>query len=329
VVLFGDEPLLIEESLDALRQRARQDGVEERLSMLVGPKFEWGQLRETSQSLSLFASRRLLELRLPSGRPGEAGTKAIAEVCAHSDPNTTLVVICGRLDASQRSAKWFVELAGAGVAVEHRALDTEQFTAWLRGRMAQHGLRTDVEVLRWLVHTLEGNLLAAAQEVEKLALASPDGQVDMDTVLDQVADHARFSVFALVEIVLNGDLAKGLRILNRLRSEGVEPVLVLWALTREVRTLAALARALGTGRTRGQVFQQFNIWARRAPAVNAALARRQLDGWQDLLRRLAALDRQLKGRGDGMAHRDIWVALEQLCVEFCRPGLAPPYLVAV
>ena len=322
-MLFGEENLLIEESLDALRQRARASGVEERLSFLVGPGFDWCQLRESGQSLSLFASRRLLELRLPGGRPGDAGTKAFVEYCASINPDNTLVVICGRLDTNQRAAKWFTTLAGAGVAVEHRALSGEQFEDWLRARLARHKLRADNEVLRWLAYTLEGNLLAAAQEAEKLVLACPGGEVHMDTVLEQVADHARFTIFTLVETVLNGDLSKGLRILARLRGEGVEPILVLWNLVREVRTLAAMAGPLAAGQPRGRVFQKFNIWARRAPAVSAALARHQPGDWQALLRRLAAVDRQLKGRGPGLQHRDIWLALEHVCIELCVPGRAP------
>lgn len=328
-MLFGEEPLLIEESLDALRDSARAAGVSERLSMLAGPKFDWGQLRDSGQSLSLFASRRLLELRLPTGRPGDSGTKAFVEYCADINPDNTLVVICGRLDGGQKAAKWFTTLAAAGVAVEHRALTSEQFPGWLRARLAQHDLRADNEVLRWLAYTLEGNLLAAAQEVEKLALACPDGEVRMDTVLDQVADHARFTLYTLVEAVLNGQLNKGLRILARLRGEGVEAILVLWQLAREVRTLAAIAAALAAGQPRGQVFRQFNVWARRAPAVSAALKRHQPHGWQGLIQRLAAVDRQLKGRSSGSAHRDVWLALEHLCVELCHPGSAPPVQHAV
>ena len=321
--MFGEEDLLVEESLQALRTRATDAGIDERLSMLAGPGFDWGQLKASTQTLSLFSERRLVELRLPSGRPGEAGTKALVEYSEHPDPDTTFIVICGRLDTAQRNAKWFKALSSAGVAVDHRSLPAEQFPAWLKDRLAQHGLKTDAEVLRWLAHTLEGNLLAAAQEVEKLVLACPDGNVTMEVVLDQVADHARFSVFNLVETVLQGSLTKGLRILRRIHSEGVEPILVLWALTREIRMLAALAQVLAAGRPRGQAFQQFNIWARRAPAVGAALSRHTTESWQDLVRRLAVTDRQLKGRGPNSSHHDIWLALEHLCVEICLPGCAP------
>jgi len=323
-VLFGDEPLLIEESLDAIRAAATTAGFTESLTYTVEQNFNWDLLGAAGSSLSLFASRRLVVLRMPSVRPGEPGTAAIREYCARNDRDSLLVVVCGQLDAATRKTRWYLELANYGLAIEHRALDASRFREWLRQRLAGRGLRADRDVIEWLAYSLEGNLLAASQEVEKLALACPDGTLTMELVAEHVADHARFNVYALLQAGFTGDWARCARVLDRLRREGVEPVFVALILGREVQSLAMVSAAVAAGVSVDRALQQFRIWSQRQPAFRSALSRIDPDTARRLLQDLAALDRALKGRQTAGIWGNIWIMLERACASLCRTGLPVP-----
>jgi DNA polymerase-3 subunit delta len=313
LLLCGDEPLLIEESADQVRQAARDQGFEERTRLTVEPGFKWARLVEESASLSLFASRRLLELRMPAGRPGEAGTRAIGEYCAEPPPDTALVVITGRLEPRSRRSRWVRAIEQAGVVAEHPALRAGELPAWIGARLRSRGLRADREALQLLCHYVEGNLLAAAQEIDKLMLLCRDGQVTTDRVRETIADHARFNVYALADACLAAEPGKALRILDSLRGEGVEAVLVAWALSRELRTLAQISAGLSQGRSRAQLFKAYNVWSRRAPAIDAALNRHGLTRWWGWLQQMARIDRIIKGLEVG----DAWLTLERVCLAMC------------
>lgn len=310
LLLHGDEPLLIEESCDAIRQAASRQGFEERIRMAVEPGFDWNQIREQSQSLSLFSSRKLLELRLPSGRPGEPGARAITEFCDRLPPDTALLVIAGRLEARVKQSRWAKAIDQCGLLIEHRAVGADRFPGWLRTRLKSRSLNADTEAVQLLSHYLEGNLLAAAQEIDKLALLCTDRRLSADQVMSSISDHARFNVYALVDVCLSGNSPKALRMLDSLRAEGMEPVLVNWALTREIRVLARLAAGLARGKPRAELFRAYNIWARRSAVVGAALKRLDVPAWWNLLQDAGRVDRIAKGRAEG----DVWMALERICL---------------
>jgi DNA polymerase-3 subunit delta len=314
ILAFGEEPLLIEETVDAARQAAAAQGFAERIVLNVEPGFDGGQLREHSLSLSLFASRRLLDLRIPGGRPGEAGTRAIDEFCQHGDADTVLLLVCGQLDARAKQAKWVKLVDKYGAVVEQRALRAGQFPGWIQARMRRRGLRADPEAVSLLGHYLEGNLLAAAQEIDKLALLCPEGVLDVTTVMSSIADQARFNVYGLADACLGGDAVKALRVLTGLQRAGVEPVLLIWALAREVRGLSRIAVGLRAGRSRPQLYKENNVWQQRARLIESALGRLRLGDLHDALQRLARLDRVLKGRQSGK----LWLELEQTCLTLCQ-----------
>ncbi len=309
-LLHGDEPLLIEESYDAMRKLAAKHGFEERIRLSAEPGFDWNQLHEHAQSLSLFASRKLLELRLPSGRPGEPGARAIAGFCERPSADAALLIIAGRLEARVKQSRWVKAIDKCGVIIEHRAIGPDRLPGWIRARLDSRGLRADAEVVQLLCHYLEGNLLAAAQEIDKLALLCTDGRLSADRIMSSIGDHARFDVYAFVDVCLSGDTPKAVRMLHSLRGEGAEPVLVNWALTREIRVMAQLAAGLASGQSRAQLFRAYNIWARRNAVVTEALKRLNVSAWRSLLQQAADADRVAKGRADG----DVWWSLERICL---------------
>jgi len=313
VLLFGDEPLLIEESARRLRHAARDNGFAERIPLSAETGFEWSRLAGSSQTLSLFAERRLIELRMP-GKPGDAGTKAFAEYCATAGDDVLLLVLTGRLDAGAKKAKWVKVLDEGGWVVEHKALQPGEFQRWFRGRVRSKGIHLDDDTSARMSHLLEGNLLAAAQEIDRVALfADKDGRVDPEVVSQGLADHARFNVFALTDACLVGDARKALRVLSVLNNEGTEPVLVNWSLSRELHVLSRIEQGLRNGEQKGRLFQQNQIWSGRAPGINAALGRLDDKAIQDALRQLARCDRVLKGRESG----DTWQELDVLVMMMC------------
>lgn len=313
VLLFGDEPLLIEESARRLRDAARAQGFTDRIPLSAETGFDWGRLTGSSQTLSLFAERRLIELRMP-GKPGDPGTRAFADYCETADQDVVLLVLTGRLDAATRKAKWVRILDNAGWVVEHKALQTGEFQGWFRARLRQRGLSLDNDSIERMCHLLEGNLLAAAQEIDRLALfAGEDGRVDPAVVNEGVVDDARFNVFALTDACLAGDARKALRVLNVLQNEGTEPVIVNWNLSRELHALVRIQQGLRNGEQKGRLFKQNNIWSGRTPGINAALGRLDERALQAALRQLARCDRVLKGRESG----NLWQELDVLVLMMC------------
>ena len=299
-VVAGDEPLLVAETADAIRAAARQAGYGERLVFNVEPGFDWSGLREASQSLSLFAERRLIELRLPTGKPGDAGGKALSEYAAQAPEDNLLLVTLGRMDSAIKRSRWLGALEQAGVLVQVWPVDVNRLPAWVRNRMRQRGLEPTAEAVQLLVERVEGNLLAAAQEIDKLALNGA-GPGDAEAVLEVVADSARFDVFDLAEAALDGDSRRVARILDELRATGTEPTLVLWALAREARTLTALGEARARRQPPQAVYRQYKVWEKRIPLYQKALPRYKPGQWRRLLSAAAGTDRTIKGLRPGNA----------------------------
>lgn len=314
ILLFGEEPLLIDESARRVRSAAAERGFTDRIPLSADSNFDWGRLAGSSRTLSLFAERRMIELGLPTGRPGDSGTRALAEYCEAADQDVCLLVSTGRLDARTKQAKWVKTLDACGWIVEHRALSPRQFNGWFRRRLRDKGLTLDNDTIERMCHFLEGNLLAAAQEIDRAALfAERDGRVDPDAIAQGLADHARFNVYAAVNACLDGDAHKALRILKLLRNEGTEPVIVSWTMAKELRMLVRIEHGLRTGQQKGQLFKSHKIWSTREPLVNAALSRLGAMQLERLTRQMARCDRVVKGRASG----DIWRELEALALMMC------------
>lgn len=306
--IYGDETLLVNECADAVRAAARAQGYSDRQVFSVESGFDWNSLLAASDSLSLFAERRILELRLPTGKPGKEGGRILREYAERPPEDTLLLIVSAKLESAARRSKWVQALDGAGVTVPVWPVEMAQLPAWIDRRMRAHGMHASRDALRLLAERVEGNLLACAQEIEKLYLLRGAGELDLDSVAELVTDSARYDVFGLVDAALKGDAAHAQRILAGLRGEGVEPVLVLWALTREIRALTAMARQLQGGTGLDQVLAAQRVWDKRKPLVAAALRRIRGRQWWQLLKRCTRIDRVIKGRAPGSA----WDELLQL-----------------
>ncbi|OOG25883.1 DNA polymerase III subunit delta [Thioalkalivibrio denitrificans] len=307
VYLFtGDEPLQLMEAGDAVRAAARAQGYTEREVFTVEKGFDWGQLAAASDSLSLFAERRVLEVRMPTGKPGTQGAKVLEDYAARPAEDTVLLVHTGKLDGSARNSKWVKALEQCGVMVQVWPLTLSETVGWIARRLRTRGLQPDEGAVRLLADRVEGNLLAAAQEVEKLVLLRGSGPLDEQGVLEAVSDAARYTVFDLADAALAGDMARAVHVLNGLRGEGVDAVLVLWALSREVRQLATVSEQMESGASAAQAMK--GVWAKRQPLLRKALSRHPAAAWRQLLASCARIDRVVKGQAPGSA----WDELLQL-----------------
>jgi DNA polymerase III subunit delta len=312
-LVSGDEPLLAGEAADAVRARARSAGFTEREVHFLERASDWDDVRASVGNLSLFGSRRLLELRLPTGRPGVAGNNALLALLERNDPDTLLLVLTPRLEREAQAAPWVRAVESRGGWVQVWPIEADRLPGWLRERCRRLGLDMNEDALALLAERTEGNLLAAHQELEKLRLLVPTGTLTPDTVLAAVADSARFDVFRLSEAVLEGEADRALRVLMGLRAEGTEPTLVLWALTKALRDLWSEISGPSVGRPRS--------WQRQAAALQKAVRRAPRLSFRALTLRATRADRMIKGRLQG----DAWDEMALLAADICaRPALPAP-----
>ncbi|MFN2348709.1 MAG: DNA polymerase III subunit delta [Thioalkalivibrio sp.] len=320
VYLFsGDEPLQLMEAADAVRAAARARGFTEREVFTADKGFDWGALSAASDSLSLFAEQRILELRLPTGKPGTQGAKVLGAYAQRPADDTLLMVHAGKLDKGASNSKWVKALDQAGVMVQVWPLSLSETAGWIARRLRARGIKPDEQAVRLLADRVEGNLLAAAQEVDKLVLLRGDGPLDVEGVLESVTDAARYTIYDLADAALAGDSTRAVHVLNGLRGEGVEAMLILWALSREVRSLTDIAEKLDAGMPAAQAMK--GVWAKRAPLVKKALSRHRAPAWRALLALCARTDQVIKGQAPGRA----WDELLQLTIGMAgRPLFGRP-----
>lgn len=316
ILINGNEPLLIEEALDQVRDFFKNVGFNERIKYQLESGFDWGKLTGVGQAMSLFSERRLIEFRVPN-KLGTPGTKAVTEFCQNPPVDDVLVMLMPLLDKRQRSAKWVKAIESIGWVSDCYEISAQQFPAWIKQRLQSRALRVEKGVVEMLCEQLEGNVMAAAQEIDKLQVLAQDGAVTLELLSKSLADQARFDVYTLTDVCLMGDFNRALRIKSRLTSEGVEPVIVVWALVREIRTLAAISAAISSGQNRSVVFKQNRIWNKREPIVNAALKRIPSNSWYQLLEKVAYLDQTVKGqRYDDVG--SLWHQIERVCADLCN-----------
>ncbi|WP_312680379.1 DNA polymerase III subunit delta [Stutzerimonas nitrititolerans] len=322
-VVSGDEHLLCQEACDAIRAACRQQAFGERQVLSVESGFDWGQLLEAGANLSLFAEKRLLELRIPNGKPGDKGAAALLHYLARPAEDTVLLISLPKLDGSTQKTKWAKALIDSKDVqfLQIWPVDAAQLPQWIRQRLSQAGLAADQEAVELIAARVEGNLLAADQEIEKLKLLAEDGRVTADTVQAAVADSARYDVFGLIDATLQGHPEHSLRMLEGLRGEGIEAPVILWALARELRLLANIAQQYAQGVPLERAFSQARppVWDKRRPLVSKALQRHDVAGWQQLLMAAQLIDEQIKGQAEG----DPWIGLSNLCLQLSgrRVGL--------
>jgi DNA polymerase-3 subunit delta len=293
--ISGDEPLLIQEACDTVRSACREAGCNEREVMQVEAKFDWGQLHAVSAEMSLFAERKLIELRIPSGKPGTEGSKALTGYLENPSPDNILLVIAGKIDKQSTNSKWYKALDSAGAVVQVWPVKAHELPRWMQQRIQAAGLQIGRDALQLLCDRVEGNLLAAAQEIEKLKLLRPSGEISSDDVSSSVADNARYNLFTLVDCAVQGDAAGALKMLNGLRAEGTEAPVVLWALARELRLLYQCQSDVERGQNLQQVFKALRVWDTRKSIVSAGLQRHSLDDLAELLHQANQVDLSIKG----------------------------------
>ena len=314
-LIAGDEPLLTGEAADQVRARARAEGFTGRELHVTDRAFDWSAVAASGQALSLFAERRILEVRMPTARPGKEGGAVLAALAADPGPDNLVLVVTARLDRDAWSGAWVKAFEKHGVVVQAWPVEIARLPEWIGERARRLGLELERGAAELLAERVEGNLLAAQQELEKLALLAPAGRVSVEAVQAAVANSARYDVYKLGEAALAGDAARSLRILEGLRAEGAEPPLVLWALCRELRALADVRNGVSR-RTFGAMAERHEGLVRRAAERTAG---RPIGPW---FAAAARVDRQVKGQSPG----DAWTSLAALVADLAGarlPAAAP------
>jgi DNA polymerase-3 subunit delta len=306
--ILGDEPLLALEAGDRLRTQARTQGYGERKLLVAESGFEWGSLAAAGASLSLFAERRLIELRIPNGKPGVAGAEALQRYCAAPPPDTVTVVHLPALEWKTTQSSWFQALEASATLIEARIVDRSRLPRWLAGRLEQQNQRCDEQTLAFVADRVEGNLLAAWQEVQKLGLLFPAGKLAYEDVRKAVLDVARFDIGSLSNALLAGNAEHFVRVLDGLEAEGAGLPLVLWALANDLRSAHGLVRALQRGAPMANALREARVFGpRRAPMERAARRWSALQ-IESALVRAALIDRAIKG----LDRARPWDALREL-----------------
>jgi len=285
-VIHGDEPLLAMEAADAVRAAARKAGFSERQVIEPGRSFDWSEFSHAAAAMSLFAEKKLVELRVPNGKPGTQGGAAIAAYCGNPNPDQLLLVTLPRLDRTGQGSAWFNGLARLGAIVDVWPLDRARLPAWISERLARQKQRASREVLEFLAERVEGNLLAAHQEIQKLALLAPEGELSLDVVEDAVASVARYDPYDAAEALMSGDIARYVRVIEGLRGEGEAPTFILFVLSSSLFALHD-----------GSADRIFNRDLKRA--VEGAVRRFSRRKVDRAIAEAAALDRTIKGVGEG------------------------------
>jgi DNA polymerase-3 subunit delta len=298
-VVHGDEPLLAMEAGDLVRAAARSAGFEEREILVVDHGFKWDAFAAANRNLGLFGARKVVDLRIPSGKPGVDGARVLEDSATNPHSDTLTLITLPRLDRAAQSSAWFAALESAGIIVAVQPLERDQLPQWLAARLARQNQRVSADTLTFLADTTEGNLLAAKQEVEKLGLLLPEGELDSDAVLHAIADVARFDVFQLSEAELAGDAARALRILAALESQGEGVPLLIWQLAEDLHALSSVMAATADGTPLAAAVRATRVWGKRQAALERAATRLAPTAIPPLLQRLARLDALAKGIGSG------------------------------
>lgn len=327
-LIAGPEPLRVLEAADAVRARAREEGIGEReVFEAEGRDPDWNALAQILHAPSLFASRRLVEVRLPTAKPGKEGSEVLCAFCASPPPDVVLLVT-GDDWSRQHGGKWSEAIARTGHHAIAWTLKPHEMPDWVERRMHARGVKADRDAVERLVERVEGNLLAAAQEIDKLALLAEGRVLDAASMEDYVADAARFDVFRLLDAALNGQPAQALRMLHGLRAEGEAVPALMGMVVREVQRAAALARVQASGGNLAAAFKAQQVWESKQAVYRRALQRHDATRWERFVAEAGRVDRIAKGRVRvGEEPTDAWVALERLLVAIAD-AQAPRALLA-
>ena len=322
-VIASDEHLLSMEAADRIRKKARSTGFSEREVLIVDRYFKWGELTSTQQSMSLFGDKKLIELRIPTGKPGKEGGQALQDYAANcaaaatADDTLTLITL-PKLDWAAQKSAWVTALQRAAVYIDIPVVERPQLANWIGQRLAAQGQSADKLSLDFMVERVEGNLLAAHQEIRKLGLLYPEGRLSAEQVQDAVLNVARYDVFKLSEAMLSGDVSRLVRMLEGLKGEGEALPLVLWAVAEEIRILLKLKLGVNDGRPLAVLMKDYRIWGPRERLIPNAIARVTLKTLQTAMHEAAQIDKLIKGLRARAFAGDPWDALLQLAMRIAR-----------
>jgi DNA polymerase-3 subunit delta len=313
-IVSGDEPLLVQESVDAIRQHTKNAGFTERQRLSAGTGFNWHELLEQRQNLSLFSSKSIIELHMDKPKPGKAGGQVLIEYTNNIPTDKILIIITSKIDTSTQATKWLKTLEKNAQLIQIWPINRQQLPQRIGQRLQRIGLSADQQDLQLLADSTEGNLLAACQEIEKLSLSHGEGKITAEQISASHTDNARFDIFQWMENVLSGNLPRSVRIFNTLKAEAVEPVLLLWSLTRELRRLYHCAWFQQCGYNIEKYFQQERIWEKQKPLYRNAMQRHSIKNLQNLLGKSTQIDQMIKGVEKG----NVWHELLNLSISIAR-----------
>jgi len=310
-LVSGDEPLQLGEAADAIRLAAKKAGYENRELFTVDAHFSWLDFLQAADSISIFSDKKIIDLRLPSGKPGMEGSKALVKYCDRLPEDTLLLITAGKLDKSAKKSKWVTTLEKHGVAIQVWPIEGAGLVQWIQQRLQRRGLSTNKQGQGLIASRVEGNLLAANQEIEKLYVLYGQGVLTEQQIQGVVADASRYDVFNLVTAALSGRVERINKILLGVRHEGIAAPVVLWALTREIRVLIGIQQQLQEGLARSSVFMKHQVWDdKRQKLISHALTRLTRQCLMNALLLAAKTDRQIKGEQEG----DCWESLLKICL---------------
>lgn len=315
-LVTGDEPLLVLEALDVIRAQASARGFTTREVHVVMPGFDWEALAGAARNLSLFAEKRILEIRLPGGKADRKGAAAIEELARQAGPDLLVVVAAAKLERGTQNAAWVKALEASGAIVQVWPIGLRELPAWIAERMRRLDLRPDRDALRLIAERVEGNLLAAEQEIRKLGLLLGPGAVSADDVETAVASSSRYDVFKLIDAAVGGDAGRAVRILRGLRAEGLDAVPVVFILARELRMLTRLSENVRAGRELGQALAQAGVWRNRQGLVRACVGRHSIDDFYRLLKLAFGADAAARGQSS----RDPWQLATEIVLGLAVQG---------
>jgi DNA polymerase-3 subunit delta len=316
-LVSGDEPLQQGEAVDLIRKKARANGFLNREIFHVAAKFDWNQVFAACLTQSLFAEKNLIEINLPSAKPGRDGSAAIEELIAEMSTDNQLIIVTGKVDKASKNTKWYKAIDKRGGIIHVWPLTDDKLTQWLKKRLQHKGMAASEQAIKYLAESVEGNLLAAAQEIEKLHVLYGPVQLSEADVFESVADNARYNVYTLTDSLLAGNVERTIQVLTGLLGEKLAAPIVIWALMRELRVLAALSLEKQTTGGTHATFKNHRVWDSKKGVYLSAVSRGTVQQWQGLIQATAHAERIIKGVERG----EEWLVIEQICLAFCRPRL--------
>jgi DNA polymerase-3 subunit delta len=306
-MVSGDEPLQQMESLDLIRSYLRDNEFSEREVLDVDAQFDWQRLMDEAANMSLFATRRIVELRLPSAKPGRQGSQVLKDYLSRPPEDTVLVINAGKVDGNSKKSAWYKAVEQSGMIVQCWPVAVDKLSSWLQQRFRARDMDADNEVLAYISQHVEGNLLAADQEIEKLYLLLGPGKISYADVAEAVTSQSRYSVFELVDMMLAGDTKRVIRIITGLKAEGVVPVVVNWALAKDIRLLAQASQDPSSAEF---MLKRSGVWQSRIAMFRSCMSRHSQRSFQLMLKRCSYIDAVSKG----MIDSNVWDDIESLCV---------------